>query len=343
VTKVSSHNDWSRLREIVVGRAAGCTLPPLDVSLRHFFRPPPEAANENVNASWLQRISDETDEDLGGLADILRQADVLVRRPDPFDHSLPLQVAGWETTMMHALMPRDCLLVVGSTIIEAPMPVRSRYCETFPFRGLLKEYFDEDCRWVGAPKPALRHGTYRFPEDGPLLGEDEPLFDAANIIRCGEDLFYNVSNTGNRTGAEWLRRVLGAPYRVHEMSICDDHVGTTIQLLRPGLLLANASRLAPATIPDALRSWKQIWFGDPVDDGYAFDWPRASVWVGMNVLSIDEEIVMVPAAQIDLMRKLEKAGLTVAPVPYRHGRTFGGGLHCCTLDIRREGLLESYL
>ena len=80
-----------------------------------------------------------------------------------------------------------------------------------------------------------------------------------------------------------------------------------------------------------------------MDDSYGFNWPRASVWVGMNIVSIDENTIVVPQSQMSLIRMLEKEGFTVVPQRYRHGRTFGGGFHCCSLDTWRAGGLESYL
>ncbi|MEU7558496.1 hypothetical protein, partial [Streptomyces eurythermus] len=32
---------------------------------------------------------------------------------------------------------------------------------------------------------------------------------------------------------------------------------------------------------EPLRRWKTIWVDEPEDDGYAFTWPRASVWSTM--------------------------------------------------------------
>lgn len=340
---VSSYNDFDPLEEIVIGSARDYHVPAMDVSLKHFFEPPPEHVHERVDPGTLARIIEETEEDLRGLADVLTGLGVTVRRPEPVAQGRPISLLDWSTTANHALMPRDCLLVVGSTLIEAPMPVRSRYTETFPYRGLLREYFTAGTRWLAAPRPQLTDDTYEFTPSGPVLAEFEPLFDAANVIRCGRDVFVNVSNTANRLGAAWLARVLGPDHVVHEISICADHVGTTLQVLRPGVLLANASRLAPDDIPQPLRRWKTLWFDEPRDDGFGLSWPRASVWISMNILSVDHDTVIVPAGQDGLASLLEKEGFTAIPVPYRHGRTFGGGFHCCSLDVRRRGHLESYV
>ncbi|MEY9842958.1 inosamine-phosphate amidinotransferase 1 [Streptacidiphilus sp. MAP5-3] len=343
MSSVRSFTDFGTLREIVVGSPAGFHVPDADLSLRHFFGLPADHVESRPAAGALERAVEETEEDLQALSETLVGLGVTVRRPDPFEQGRTVSLLDWATTANHALMPRDCLLVVGERIIEAPMAVRARYAETFPFRRLVREYFDSGAIWVAAPRPQLPDSTYEFTENGPVLAESEPLFDAANLLRCGSDLFFNVSNTGNRLGAEWLRRLLGAEYTVHEISICDDHIGTTLHILRPGVLLANAGRLSPDTLPEQFRGWKVLWFDEPQDDGFALTWPRASTWIGMNILAYDEETIIVPARQEGLARMLEKEGFTAVPVPFRHGRTFGGGFHCCTLDVRRDGSLASYL
>ncbi|MFF0879795.1 scyllo-inosamine-4-phosphate amidinotransferase [Micromonospora aurantiaca (nom. illeg.)] len=336
-SSVWSVNDWDPLEEIILGTALGLGVPPVDVSVRHFFEPPEGAELEKVDTAVLQRVVDETEEDLAELAHILTAANVRVRRPDPLPYGQRFATLGWESAAMHALMPRDCLLVVENKIIEAPMAMRARFFEVAPFRRLLGEYFDAGAHWLSAPKPLLPDETYVYRPGESVVAELEPLFDAANMLRCGSDIFYNVSNSGNRRGAHWLRRVLGERFRLHEVSLCSDHLGTTLVLLRPGLLLANSERLSPDSIPEPLRSWKTIWVDRPEDDGFAFEWPRASVWVGMNVLSIGPDQVVVPSNQTALIRQLEAAGVTVIPARLRHGRTFGGGFHCCSLDVRRRG------
>ena len=40
--------------------------------------------------------------------------------------------------------------------------------------------------------------------------------------------------------------------------------------------------------------------------------------------------------------QLDKLGMEVIPVEMRDAYAFGGGLHCCTADVYREGKLEDY-
>ena len=40
--------------------------------------------------------------------------------------------------------------------------------------------------------------------------------------------------------------------------------------------------------------------------------------------------------------QLDKLGMEVVPVELRDAYAFGGGLHCCTADVYREGTLKDY-
>src|SRR5678810_1464354 len=66
------------------------------------------------------------------------------------------------------------------------------------------------------PKPMLLDSLFEGVDlEKPTPRNDEPAFDAANILRFGEDLIYLVSATGNEMGGQWLQSVLGDKYRIH--------------------------------------------------------------------------------------------------------------------------------
>jgi N-dimethylarginine dimethylaminohydrolase len=132
---------------------------------------------------------------------------------------------------------------------------------------------------------------------------------------------------------------------VHEVNIADNHIDGKVLPLRPGTLLVRAGTDL-SSLPPKLQRWDVIWyewFDKPVEsaqDGIPF---LASQSIGINVLSLDEERVLVQDIQEPLMRSLARAGFTPIPCRWRHGRSLGGGFHCVTLDIRRRGSLASYL
>ena len=62
----------------------------------------------------------------------------------------------------------------------------------------------------------------------------------------------------------------------------------------------------------------------------------ASDWIGMNMLSINPNLVIVDKKQIEIHNKLNKAGIDTIPLELRHDRLLAGGFHCVTLDLVRE-------
>ena len=49
------------------------------------------------------------------------------------------------------------------------------------------------------------------------LTEEEPLFDAADVLRIGKDIFMRRGVTSNDAGFRWLQRHLGCRHRVHRI------------------------------------------------------------------------------------------------------------------------------
>jgi len=338
---VSVHDEWSPLEEVIVGSALGARVPSSDRG-QHSIR------CKDLSAipvgPFDPRCIEEAEEDIAGLTALLESQGVKVRRPAVVDHSREFATPDWKSDGMHNFCPRDTLLAVGRTIIETPMSLRSRQYETLAYRPILKEYMESGAGWISAPKPELRESGYnRLDRSKLAVLEEEPVFDAANCLRIGSDILYLVSDSGNFSGAKWLQTTLGEKYRVHpcENIYKSTHIDTTITALRPGLLLVNPTRVSERTIPNVLRNWEILRAPEPVDTGFV-GYPFSSPWISMNLLSISPDFVVVEESQTDLIRMLEKKGIRCAALPWRQGRSLGGGFHCATLDVRRKGRLESY-
>ncbi len=131
---------------------------------------------------------------------------------------------------------------------------------------------------------------------------------------------------------------------MHRLS--DSHIDSMVLALRPGTLLVRSEKVAEL-LPEPLRTWDLI--VPPVPEVNNFpqyeddDLILTSKYIDLNVLSVDEETVLVNAACPELIRTLERARFTVVPVVHRHRRLFGGGFHCFTLDTVRDGGPEDYL
>merc|ERR1712156_162567 len=51
-----------------------------------------------------------------------------------------------------------------------------------------------------------------------ILNEVEPAFDAADITRCGKDIFIQQSMTTNLAAINWLSKELKSHVRVHKVN-----------------------------------------------------------------------------------------------------------------------------
>lgn len=343
---VNVHNEWDPLEEMIVGVAHGAQVPRADRGLFALDYCDHHADQQQIpSGPYPEYVIEEAAEDLDGFVKFLSAHGVTVRRPEISDHAAVFGTPGWQTDGEYNYCPRDVLLPIGQTIIEAPMALRSRYFEPFAYRKHLAAYFASGANWISAPKPRLPDATYRIkPAEGSIIANDEPIFDAANVIRIGRDILYLVSRSGNRLGLQWLQRVLGEQYRVHPLSGVYDgtHIDTTISLVRPGLVVLNPERIARDQVPAIFRNWDIIWSPEMVDNGYCWSYPRASIWQGMNFVMVNPSLAVIDERQVPLIRALEKHGVDVAPLRMRHARSLSGGFHCVSVDIRRRGPLEDY-
>jgi glycine amidinotransferase len=352
---VMSHTEWDPLEEVIVGRLEGATIPSNHVTVT-FNVPALTARLYRLVAGrkyprWMVRLAQK---ELNGFIALLEAEGVRVRRPEPVDFSRPYRTRHWRSRGFCTACPRDGFLVVGDEIIETPMCWRSRYFEGDAYRPLFKEYFQGGARWTAAPRPELSDElydeAYRIPVPGApmryVINEFEPVFDAADFVRCGRDLFVTRSNVTNASGIEWLRRHLGDGYRIHEIeSRCRQpmHIDSTFMPLAPGKALVNPDYLDVERLPKALKGWDILVAPRPdPPTGIMSKISMCSPWTSINVLMLDERRVVVDASQPTLIRALKDWGFDPLPLPFLSYGPFGGSFHCATLDIRRRGTLQSY-
>lgn len=357
VSPVNSHNEWDPLEEIIVGRLDGAVIPSSHPVVACNI--PPWAARLQGLAAGFEypsRLIEPAQEELDQFVDLLRSLGITVRRPDAVRHKEAFKTPDWSSHGFCNACPRDSLLVIGDEIIETPMAWPCRYYETHSYRAILKDYFRRGARWTAAPRPQLTDelfdADYSTPEaDEPMryiLTEHEPVFDAADFVRAGRDLFVTRSNVTNQMGIAWLRRHLGPAYRVHEVaSRCRApmHIDTTLLPLAPGKVLINPEYIDVDHLPDALSSWDVLVAPEPnpIDERLLKLTSMCGKWLSMNVLMIDEKRVIVERHHTDMLRALEGWGFEPIPCELLHYAPFGGSFHCATLDIRRRGTLESYV
>ena len=303
-------------------------------------------------------------EQLDAFAHLLKKRGIRVDRPTPLDFSQPVHTPDFlHGSMFGCMPPRDVLITVGREVLEATMSFRSRYFEYLCYRPLLQRYFEEDpgMRHEAAPRPRLTDRTFRagyladdialeqrlswVAERQFVTTEEEPVFDAADIVRCGKHLFVQYGFTTNAKGIDWLRRHF-PDLRIHAMNFPSDpfpsHIDCTFLPLRSGLVLSNPLRppLEDQVSIFCRNGWQIIPAARPAHD-CSPPLCYSSPWLSMNVLSLDESTVCVEATEVHQMEQLDKLGFEVIPVPLRDAYAFGGGLHCATTDIWREGTCQN--
>ena len=202
--------------------------------------------------------------------------------------------------------------------------------------------------------PTLASPTYfsdRLPAENAFeITEEVPIFDAANLLVVNDrQLLYLPSISGNYHGLLQLKQVMRERHGMEVLPVSRVysglHIDSTICLLNAEKLLYCAERIS---LDEANRVLKHCGYADragyiPVyksdmhDVGlFSPDQNFASVYIGMNVLAVDEQTVVVEAKQAALIAKLEAHGFRCIMVPYPHMRTMGGGVHCTTLPLARD-------
>jgi hypothetical protein len=182
--KVWSCNEWDPLEEVVVGNPFNARFPHPDKSTQ-VAEYPDRSLEEIPCGPFPQKIIEEK----------------------------RLSTIHWETEGYYNYCPRDIMLVIGNQIIETPNVIRGRSQETFSYRNLLLDYMRSGAKWISAPKPMLLDSLFDVDLTKPTPRNEEPAFDAANILRFGYDLIYLVSATGNELGSQWLQSILGDKFR----------------------------------------------------------------------------------------------------------------------------------
>lgn len=378
---VNSFDEWSPLREVVVGSALNYTSHDRELSFDLFFH------DNLVRSEWYyprlstpgatpagdraarrspikQRYVDELAEDLEGLAETLRSLSVTVLRPmDLHGSTTEVRTPAWSAAVVPPLNIRDNTLVVGDEIIETPPMIRSRYFETQFLKPVFAAYFRRGARWTVMPRPLMTDASFDPSyAEGTAGGPTEPvadprpspydvgfemMFDGAQCLRLGRDIVANVSTAHHALAVDWLERHLEGRFRIHRVyRLSDSHIDSMVLALRPGTLLVRSPEVAEL-LPKPLRSWDLIVPPPPRTNAFPRydddDLVLTSPFIDLNVLSVGPDTVLVNDACPELARTLERHRFTVVPVRHRHRRLFGGGFHCFTLDTVRDGGPEDYL
>jgi glycine amidinotransferase len=334
-----------------------------------------------------QEMVDAANEQMDYFVAQIEKRDAVVERIDiqPFMFNKPYSCpSGWTQLNAHGVNNvRDVTMIHGNYIIEATTVRRSRVYERFNLRPIFERYFKEDpeCVHFAAPLPMLTDESYvknyyflyenvwtdedkkqRLHNWEFQLTEKEPLWDAADAMRFGKDIFHQGSCVTNKGGMDWLKRMCASlGLRLHHVLFDTPmdpnkpdnfhpwHIDVNFVPLKPGLCIYNPD-WAPRT-PEVWElfkknDWQLIPAARPTrvhkNKVYLTGLYEGKSWISMNTFSHDPKTVYVEAGETAYCEQLDGLGFEVVPIPYEKVIPFGGALHCTTLDVYREGDCEDY-
>lgn len=334
--KVSTRNEYGRLKSVILGRPDKANWPTGDI----FFD---RMGQLSTFKGKLQRgpvdeiVIQQARDDLFYMKDKLEDNDVKVFRPEIQDNKNTVTHAGHVTSGMHTYSTRDLILTVGDMAIECPTPFVSRYREFDAYDVIKQEAIKDGCRWIAAPRARMEPAECVVNNGRIKLTERYPIFDAANVLKFDDKLLYLKTSTANMAGAKWLQSVVGTEFEVvvWDKVYAHAHIDSTLISLKKDMILINAGRVSGDQLPKFLKGYRKLWVNDMVEAKF-HSYPYASKWIGMNVLSLDEETVMIDPVQTQLIKQLRNEKFNCIEVPLRQSRTLGGGHHCVTCDLERE-------
>lgn len=371
-TVVNSWNEWDPLKRVILGSPVGTCNPRPDLSWNNTTKSFP-----NYFGPLPQEMQDVAAEEMNAFQAAMEKRGIKVDRPKVINTLQRTCTPDWECEFMRGCQPpRDVFLAIGNDILESPMALRSRWYEYIHFRDILESYFheDPDFMWISAPRPRLSDASFKqgfwesfyniwTEEDKQKralaqnwhITEKEPLFDAADGLRFGKDVFWQPSVMTNKAGFDWISRYLRSRgFRVHEARFQEKggmpwHLDGLLMPLRSGLCVYCPDD--PFLVPQMaelfkINDWELIPAARPVHDVNitigALGERHGPSWLSANTLSLDPKTICVEINELGYIEQLNKLGFEVVPLHYASSLAFGGSFHCSTVDVCREGGCEDY-
>ncbi|KAL9099681.1 MAG: hypothetical protein Q9163_004855 [Psora crenata] len=338
---VSADNEWAPLRSVIVGRAENSCFPSEPHHMIKATMPSEYQDQFKPYNPFPPSILQAACHELEVFTAILEREKIKVYRPKP--------VPWIETAGYTGAMPRDGLMVVGNTIIEACYAWRCRRREIpLAFSCILDELEkDGSVRIVRAPEVPNPDPIYDDADNEDqahpwAINNSRPAFDTADFLRFGKTLIGQLSNVTNLKGVEYLRKMVPSGYTVEIVQVEDPHamhIDATIVPLRKGLLLYNPERVTEAALRrhQVLSDWEL--HACPIIPTTRSSPPlyMTSPWIFLNILSLDEKRVVVEAEDVAFAEWIQGLGMEPILCPFRHVNSIGGSFHCATVDLVRAG------
>ena len=289
-------------------------------------------------------ITELTKQDLGVVHRALSELGIVVQRPR-YGSRDDYVVDG--RLIKPQICPRDSFAVIGNHLYHSMAGLPN------PWQHCLDQYQKD-------PDSHVREMPYLGP------GLDHP--NGANVVRAGKDVYFDiVTQTLDRTHIKDTMHAafpeFSSNHRVHMLKN-GGHVDGCFAALCPGLLITTKYY---TDYQKTFPGWHKInvlepefrnhghrylhgngqWHIPGISDIPSFNEhviKHAQDWVGnytetffeVNCLVIDEHNVFMLGENAAVARELERWGMRVHWMPFRTRTFWDGGLHCLTLDVRRD-------
>ena len=338
---IQSFDSFTKLEEVWLG----------DVYPADFFD------HLDINArDVLETIIEWTRQDLQVIHHKLEELGVKVRRPK-YSNSREDYFSSPDGMLFKPeICPRDSFLTFGNTMIVDTF-LDERLADQFPWRYLLTEYAND-----------VESRVMKNPCRLQLIG--------ANAVKLGQDFFLDTGFDWNVPAEERILEFqkhipsLWPNHRCH-MLTQGGHCDAGFAVLRPGLLLVSSYF---EYYKENFPGWDFISVSEPEFKGHSATHPNAGngrwyvpdlpmspnfnnfvldfakEWIGnytetffeVNCLMVDEKNILVIGSDQDVFEQLDRRGFNVHVLPFRTRGFWDGGLHCITVDIRRQDQIHDY-
>lgn len=354
---IRSNNGYGKLKEVIVGRELKLKRRLSDLTFKQFYR---EAITEKVYQTLKsdndiyyvnQDLIDLRNKQLDAMAETLEGLGIVVRRPEEVTSIKVFKTPNFSSELSSASNVRDLTLIYKDKIIETPTYVHNRYFENQSLYEIFNNAYRDGGQWIRCPHTKLTDDRIDFSEwntnrdyDNFDEGKYDMAIDGAQFLRLDNDCIVGINSYNHYLGFKWVKSFF-PEVNFHTINITDNHIDGAIVALRSGVFLVNPKY--PNIIedmPEKFKSWKYIYPERHLEEKdldvtgmTSADIQLASSrGMDINVLSIDENTVMINKAAKSVKKALVENGFKVIEVELENGEIFAGGIHCSTLDIVRE-------
>jgi len=354
--------EYDPLQEVIVGDI----YQPSDVSA--FF--------VDKNPQGFYQILEETKQDLDNLAKFLHQGNIKVHRPKVYAYDNGVVLPEFKISFpMSPVVPRDQYKVQGSTILQTYTSLTDRYFDGLGYYQIFQNLFDQGYNWVSQPAPMLSDLTMQDLYYVDMAGStyrqklvDRLLWHTATMFSVGDSVIVNINGPGTQRGLDWIRRNLpdfnivpnthargnNFGHIDHGFFMIDDetviHSGVEwVPLVLRGKRLIDVSKFVRQgrSRQQYIKDFSKAQNRHDLDwvDAYLENWRGyiQQVCFDLNVLVIDRHNVIFAQHMPDLFAFLKTHGIDCHVCEQRHFLYWDSGIHCATLDVKRQGEKRSII